>query len=69
MGALLSSLVSTTRPWLCGSEQGEPSARARKNICTKDVRKDRNENGFGFLSLLELSDDCTDGSNSQNRDY
>ena len=43
MGALLSSLVSTTRPWLCGSEQGEPSARARKNICTKDVRKDRNE--------------------------
>ena len=69
MSALLSSLVSTTRPWLCGSEQGEPSARARKNICTKDVRKDRNENGFGFLSLLELSDDCTDGSNSQNRDY
>jgi hypothetical protein len=43
MSALLSSLVSTTRPWLCGSEQGEPSARARKNICTKDVRKDRNE--------------------------
>ena len=69
MSALLSSLVSTARPWLCGSEQGEPSARARKNICTKDVRKDRNENGFGFLSLLELSDDCTDGSNSQNRDY
>lgn len=69
MSALLSSLVSTTRPWLCGSEQGEPSARARKNICTKDVRKDRNENGFGFLSLLELLDDCTDGSNSQNRDY
>ena len=69
MSALLSSLVSTTRPWLCGSEQGEPSARARKNVCAKDVRKDRNENGFGFLSLLELLDDCTDGSNSQNRDY
>ena len=42
-----------------------PRPARGKNICTKDVRKDRNENGFGFLSLLELLDDCTDGSNSQ----